>query len=124
MPVSTMGQQRRQRCQLPDRPVQTSAFRGGKREPGASQRPSHDDADVQARHCQQMREPRGAESVMIRRRNAGRDPGQQGDRDGARRTRHNRRDMAGDGLAQPLHRAQHTAWRRCRQAFRVAQCIP
>ena len=58
---------------------------------------------------QQMRQARRAEGVMVGRRNAAGDPGQQRDRDRPGRPRHHRRNMPRDHFAQPLHQKRRTA---------------
>jgi hypothetical protein len=59
-----------------------------------------------------MREARGAESLVVRRRNAGRDPGEQSDRHRAGSTGHHRRDVLDDRLTQALYHAERTSRRR------------
>ena len=110
--VAAAGSQSRQSGQLLGRPVQTGILGRREREARECQRPAHDDADMQSRDRQQMRQAGGAERLVVRRRNAGRDPGEQSDRHRAGSTGHHRRDVLGDRLTQALHQAERTSRRR------------
>ena len=88
------------------RPEQAGTLRTGEAQAGDRHRESHDDADMQPRHRQQMRQAGVAERLVFGLRDAGLAAGQQSDADRPRRARHHRDNPSGDGFAEALYPAR------------------
>ena len=95
--IEQPGEQGCDRRDMFDRPAQGHMLR--KRQQAAAQRKrqAHDDADMQSRHCQQMRQPAGLKRRAVAGRDCGGHAGQQRRRDGTVHAGQRRQDARGDG---------------------------
>ena len=115
--IAEPGEQCCQRGKLFGRPEQAGVFRCG--QGGARQHhgESHDDADMQPRHCEQMRQASGTEGVVIVNRHGVLEPRQQGDGERSGGAGDGGRNAPGDDLTQPLDQAERCAGRARRHQF-------
>jgi hypothetical protein len=96
-----------------DRQMQGCPLMPGQQKTCGRECQPHDDADMQPRHRQDMREPCGDEGVALRRRDGLLVPGQQRDGDGAGFDRQGCQDARGDARAQRLQPPRQRAGMRC-----------